>query len=264
MTFVICEAGVNHNGDVATAYLLADAAKAAGADAVKFQHFNSQRLWGDSRIAKYELSDAEMALVAWHCQKIGIEFLCTPFGVPEVQFLKPLVKRWKVASGCLRKKDLLNAIRDTKLPVILSTGMSTLEDVNKALNDLGFNQPASFGETFWLLHCTSAYPCPIEDVNLASMDVLRHHFGGRCKIGYSDHTLGITIPIAAVGRGAQVIEKHLTLDRRQDGPDHKASIEPEEFRTMVRAIRTVEEAIGKWEKKPRDSEAETKAAWYGN
>ena len=271
MTFVIAEAGVNHNGDVATAYLLADAAKEAGANAVKFQHFDSQSLWGDDRILKLQLSDAEMATVAWHCQKIGIEFMCTPFGAREVEFLKPLVKRWKVASGCLGRKNLLRAIGETKLPVILSTGMSEIKDISTALNHLGFcpDHP-----DFTLLHCTSAYPCPISEVNLKAMDTLNWQWGRHsehhgksglvCKVGYSDHTPGITIAIAAVARGAEVIEKHLTLDRNQDGPDHKTSIEPKEFKVMVNAIRMVEEALGDGVKKVQPSEVPLKAAWHGN
>ncbi len=264
MTFIIAEAGVCHNGNVAEAYLLADAAKEAGADCVKFQHFNSQRLWGDDRIKNLELSDAEMATVAWHCKSIGIEFMCTPFGVKEVEFLTPLVKRWKVASGCLQRKGLLEAIGRTKLPIILSTGMSNLDAVRNGLDLVGYQQPAFNTQDYTLLHCTSAYPCPINEVNLASMDTLRFYFGDRCKIGYSDHTPGITIAIAAVARGAVVLEKHLTLDRNQEGPDHKTSIEPKEFRVMVSAIRMVEEAIGKDDKKVQPSELPLKAAWHGN
>jgi len=272
MTLVIAECGVAHNGDVGTAYRLADAAKESGADIAKFQHFSSQRLWGDGRISKLELSDAEMATVHWHCQKIGIEFLCTPFGIPEVHFLKPLVKRMKVASGCLERWGLLEAVRDTKLPVILSTGMSDVKKIQSALNALGLG-PSH--QDFTLLHCTSAYPCPMEDVNLKAMDTLNWQWGKHqqhstdsprivCKVGYSDHTPGITIAIAAVAMGAEVIEKHLTLDRMQEGPDHKASIEPKEFKVMVSAIRTVEKALGDGVKRSRPSEAQTKAAWYGN
>ena len=274
MTFIIAEAGVNHNGDIAEAYRLVDAAAEAGADAVKFQHFKSQRLWGDDRIADLELTDAEMESIAFHCQKMGIEFMCTPFGVQEVEFLKPLLKRVKVASGCLTRWELLKAVRDTKLPVILSTGMSDVAQIGAALRALGYGTPSLYQQDFTLLHCTSAYPCPIEDVNLSALDVLQWQWGRHpehsgapgitCKIGYSDHTLGITIAIAAVARGSQVLEKHLTLDRNAEGPDHKASIEPKEFKVMVQAIRTVEKALGDGVKKARLSEITTKAAWYGN
>ena len=254
MTFVIAEAGVNHNGDIGQAFLLANAAKEAGADAVKFQHFNSQRLWGDARIAHLELSDAEMANVAWHCKAIGIEFMCTPFGVPEVEFLAPLVKRMKVASGCLARFDLLAAVRATGLPALLSTGMADMGRIAAAVDVLA---PSA------LLHCTSAYPCPYAEVNLSAMDALRARWGASAQIGYSDHTPGIVVALAAVGRGAQVIEKHLTLDMGQEGPDHKASIEPEDFRIMVGAIRDVEQTIGRPEKRLQASEAATARAWYG-
>ena len=254
MTFVIAEAGCNHNGDIGQAFLLCNAAKDAGADAVKFQHFNSQRLWGDDRIAHLELDDAEMANVAWHCQAIGLEFMCTPFGVPEVEFLAPLVKRMKVASGCLTRFDLLAAVRATGLPAILSTGMADMHRIGAAVDALA---PST------LLHCTSAYPCPFSEVNLAAMDALRARWGASAAVGYSDHTPGIVIALAAVARGAAVLEKHLTLDRGQEGPDHKASIEPKEFRIMVEAIRTIEQAIGRPEKRLQASEAKTAEAWYG-
>jgi len=254
MTFVIAEAGVNHGGSISTARKLVEAAKECGADAVKFQHFNSQRLWGDDRIKHLELSDAEMTNLAWYCSEVGIEFMCTPFGVPEVEFLRPLVKRWKIASGCLAKTDLLKAVASTGLPVIMSTGMSDLGGVLGALKLMLHDVT--------LLHCTSAYPCPMEDVNLQAMETLKKIF--MLPIGYSDHTQGITIALAAVARGATVLEKHLTLDRNAEGPDHKASIEPKEFKVMVSAIRTVEKALGDGVKKSRPSEAQTKAAWYGN
>ena len=255
MTFIIAEAGVNHGGDIGQAFLLCNAAKEAGADAVKFQHFRSMLLWGDARIEHLELSDAEMTNIAGHCQAIGIEFMATPFGVPEVEFLRPLVKRWKVASGCLTRFDLLAAVRSTGLPVIMSTGMADMHRIGAAVDALG--DPT-------LLHCTSAYPCPTADVNLAAMDALRTRWGASCPVGYSDHTPGIVIALAAVARGATVLEKHLTLDRNAEGPDHKASIEPKEFRIMVDAIRTIEQAIGKPEKRLQPSERAVAEAWYGN
>ena len=252
-TLVIAEIGVNHCGDLGQAFLLANAAKEAGADIAKFQHFSSQRLWGDSRIAHLELSEAEMLNLKWHCDAIGIEFACTPFGVPEVEFLRPLVKRWKVASGCLTRWDLLAAVRATGLPVILSTGMADMHRIGAAVDALG--APT-------LLHCTSAYPCPYTEVNLAALDTLRARWGASCPVGYSDHTPGIVIAMAAVARGATVLEKHLTLDRQAEGPDHKASIEPDSFRIMVGAIRDVEKAIGTPEKRLQPSEAATAKAWY--
>ena len=258
MTFVIAEAGCNHQGDLGQAFLLCNAAKECGADAVKFQMFDSQRLWGDDRIAHLELDEAEMANVAWHCKAIGIEFMCTPFGVPEVEFLAPLIKRMKIASGCLERWDLLAAVRATGLPVILSTGMADLERVRKAVEALGY--PADLT----LLHCTSAYPCPVEAVNLAAMEALELDWGGAYPVGYSDHTPGIIVALAAVARGARVLEKHLTMDRQAEGPDHKASIEPKEFRIMVDAIRTVEAAIGDGEKRAQPCEAEVARTWYGD
>ena len=255
--FVIAEAGCNHDGSLAKAFRLCDAAKAAGADAVKFQHFNSRALWGDDRIYNLELSDADIQVIAKHCAYIGIELMCTPFGVREVGVIAPLVKRIKVASGCLEKFDLLHAIGDTELPVILSTGMSDLGMIYTATSALGWPDDLTF------LHCTSAYPCPIDQVNLSAMDALRKAWGGANKVGFSDHTKGITIAIAAAARGATVIEKHLTLDCKADGPDHKASIEPDEFRVMVSAIRTVEAALGDGVKRVQESERATKEAWYG-
>ena len=256
MTFVIAEAGVNHGGKLQTAFRLCDAAKAAGADAVKFQHFNSHALWGDDRIYNLELSDADIQVIAKHCAYIGIEFMCTPFGVREVGVIAPLVKRIKVASGCLEKFDLLHAIGDTELPVILSTGMSDLGMIYTATSALGWPEDLTF------LHCTSAYPCPIDQVNLSAMDALRKAWGGANKVGFSDHTKGITVAIAAAARGATVIEKHLTLDCKADGPDHKASIEPDEFRVMVSAIRTVEAALGDGVKRLQPSERDTARQWY--
>ena len=247
--FVIAEAGVNHCGRLITAFKLCDAAKACGADAVKFQHFSSQTLWGDGRIAHLELRDAEVAVIAKHCASIGIEFMCTPFGVREVGVIAPLVKRIKVASGCLERWDLLDAVAATGLPVILSTGMADESRVEMAMDRLDWSKTT-------VLHCTSAYPCPIDQVNLRAMD--RYLPRG----GLSDHTQGITIAIAAAGRGAAVIEKHLTLDSRAEGPDHKASIEPQEFRVMVSAIRTVEAALGDGVKRAQPAEEETRRQWY--
>ena len=257
--FVIAEAGVNHNGRLSTAFRLCDAAKAAGADAVKFQHFNSQALWGDDRIAHLELRDAEVAVIAKHCASIGIEFMATPFGVREVGVIAPLVKRIKVASGCLERWDLLAAVRATGLPVIMSTGMSGEGRVDRALEALGHYKD---GAAVTLLQCTSAYPCPIEAVNLHAMSELELTFGA--PVGFSDHTQGITVAIAAAALGATVIEKHLTLDRNAEGPDHKASIEPQEFRVMVSAIRTVEAALGDGVKRAQPAEEQVRRQWYGD
>ena len=260
--FVIAEIGCNHQGSVDTAKRLIDAAKAAGADAAKFQFFNSHKLWRDARIKHLELRFDDFVALHNYCEKVGIEFMCTPFGLEEVILLRQLVKRWKIASGCIRRTPILEAVRDTKMPVILSTGMSTLEDIRAALADLGIHRPDVWGkQDITLLHCTSAYPCSVEDVNLKAISTLQQCFD-LCYIGYSDHTLGITIPIAAAAMGATVIEKHLTLDRTATGPDHKASIEPDEFRVMVSAIRTVEEALGDGVKRVQESEKALRKAWH--
>ena len=260
-TFIIAEVGVNHGGDPHAAWTLAALAKDCGAAAVKFQAFNSQRLWGDDRIAHLELSEAQLGDVASHCTKLGIEFMCTPFGMQEVAFLAPLVKRWKVASGCINRPALLAAIAATHKPVIMSTGMSTLDDIRAALPFLGYWEPAQNPQSYALLHCTSAYPCPPDQVNLEAMGDLRFYFGDRCEIGYSDHTEGINIAIAAVAKGATIIEKHLTFDRNATGPDHKASIEPEDFRRMVAAIREVEAAMGDGVKRVQPAEAALRKEW---
>ena len=254
--FVIAEAGVNHNGSLQMAKRLIDAAKESAADAVKFQFFNSRKLWGDDRIKALELRFADFQKLHAHCQDVGIEFMCTPFGCEELLLLQPLLKRVKIASGCIARRPLLEAVAATELPVILSTGMSNIEEIRSAVKVV-MSSPNAWETT--LLHCTSSYPCSVGDVNLLAMPLLGIEFGG--PVGYSDHTLGITIPIAAAALGASVIEKHLTLDRNAQGPDHKASIEPTDFRVMVSAIRTVEEALGDGVKRVMPSEAKLREAW---
>ncbi len=250
MTFLIAEIGVNHNGSYVEAYKLCDAAKAAGADAVKFQVFNSKKLWGDDRIEHLELHEAEFINLAWHCKDIGIEFMATPFDAAAVVFVEQLgVKRMKIASGCINRWEILDAIYP-KLPVILSTGMSQWDEIQAAVNRL--DNPLT------LLHCTSSYPCQPEDVNLNAMTTLRE-FG--LPVGFSDHTQDITCAIAAVALGAAVIEKHLTLYRGQIGPDHLSSIEPDEFAKMVQAIRTVEKALGDGVKRVMPCEEKLRKVW---
>ena len=249
MTFIIAEAGVNHNGDYRTAWQLCGEAKKSGADAVKFQLFSSQKLWGDDRIKHLELSEGELANLAWHCKDIGIEFLCTPFDADAVRFLNPLVKRMKIASGCINRWEIIDAI-DTKLPVILSTGMSRWDEIQAAIYRL--DNPLT------LLHCTSSYPCQPEEVNLLAMETLSQ-FG--FPVGFSDHTENGVCAIAAAALGATVIEKHLTLDRSQPGPDHQSSIDPTTFYMMVQSIRTVEKALGDGVKRVMSSEAELRKAW---
>jgi len=251
VTFIIAEAGVNHGGDFETALKLVDAAKQSNADAVKFQLFHSRRLWGDERIENLELSEAQMLDICAYCKSLDIEFMCTPFGAEEAIFLRPLVKRMKIASGCLTRIEILQACRH--LPVILSTGMSTMKEISEALWHL---------DDVTLLHCTSAYPCKPEDVNLRAMKTLEENFGH--PVRFSDHTAGITAAIAAAARGAVVIEKHLTLDRNMPGPDHKASIMPKEFKAMVSAIREVELMLGDGVKQPRLCEEELRKVWRAN
>lgn len=255
--FVIAEAGVNHCGEFPLALKLVDAAVQARADAVKFQLFDADKLQPERRdmLKRLELTREQMRTVAAYARSLGIEFMCTPFDVDSLEYLASLrVQRLKISSGCLTNNDLLYAAYQTGLPVILSTGMSSLSEVRRALEMLASNVT--------LLHCTSAYPCPIEAVNLKAMDVLRAEFD--LPVGYSDHTQGITVALAAVAMGAVVIEKHLTLNRNMEGPDHKSSIEPSEFRTMVSAIRTVEEAMGQAVKLPQACELELKSMWHGN
>ena len=252
MTFITAEAGINHNGQIHLARSLIESAKEAGADAVKFQMFDSRKL------KRPELEQYELSQIAWehlyqYCEDLKIEFMCTAFDTEALKFLTRLgLKRIKISSGSIANFDLLCAAHDTGLPVILSTGMSTMLTISKALQMLSFNVT--------LLHCTSSYPCPLEDVNLNAMDSLRSQF--RLSVGYSDHTVGILVAMAAVAKGATVIEKHLTLDKNSVGPDHKASIEPAEFSAMVQGIHQVEIVLGDGVKRIMSSEEETRRLWF--
>lgn len=261
MIFVVAEAGVNHNGDYRTALELCDAARLSGANAVKFQCFSSQKLWGDDRIKHLEFDYSQFEGVASYCDGLGIEFMCTPFDVGAVEFLNPLVKRMKISSGCIAKHDLLFAVARTKLPFILSTGMSNARDIGGALailSGIEVDKKEVLEKNGTLLHCTSAYPCPPEDVNLLAMKSLEA-FG--LPVGFSDHTENGACAIAAAALGATVIEKHLTLSRSQAGPDHQSSIEPASFTMMVQAIRTVEKALGDGIKRVMPGEVELRKAW---
>ncbi|AMA59292.1 N-acetylneuraminate synthase [Bradyrhizobium sp. CCGE-LA001] len=292
-TLVIAEAGVNHSGSLETALALVDAAADAGADIVKFQTFNANSLAGKSaRKADYQQRTTDAAesqramlkrlelphsahppLIA-RARERGIEFLSTPFDHQSLSFLLTLgLPRIKIGSGDLTNAPLLHAIARADMPLILSTGMATLVEVEEALGVLaqgyGHNNAspslAAFraawrdgearrrlSERVSLLHCTTEYPCPPEDVNLAAMLTMRTAF--QLPVGYSDHTDGIEISLAAVAMGATIIEKHLTLDRNAEGPDHAASLEPGDFKRMVSAIRRIEEARGDGIKTPRNSE----------
>lgn len=267
-TFIIAEAGVNHNGRLDLALRLCDAAKAAGADAVKFQTWVTEKIvTADTSMAEYqernlgggqsqfemlkalELSYAQFADIKRYCDGLGITFLSTGDNPEDIDFLlglgMPLVK---LGSGDITNVPLLRHVGRCGAPVILSTGMSDLERVRKAYAEL----QAAGARDITVLHCTTNYPCPPEEVNLRAIQTLADTL--HCKVGYSDHTLGTEVPVAAVALGACVIEKHLTLDRTMEGPDHAASMEPAEFAGMVRQIRHIEQALGDGIKRPNPSE----------
>lgn len=264
---IIAEAGVNHNGDIHIAKELVREAKRCGADIVKFQTFNPRKLASryavmadyqkenlgfdepqDVMLGRLTLRQDEYVMLADHCREIGIQFLSTPFEIESVEFLNDLQDIWKIPSGEITNYPYLVEIAKTGKDIILSTGMSTLQEVNDALAVLRQNGAGKIT----LLHCTTNYPTPMQDVNLNAMLTLKSKCG--CAVGYSDHTGGIEVPIAAVALGAEVIEKHFTLDRNMEGPDHKASLEPDELEAMVKAIRNIEKALGDGIKIPSESE----------
>lgn len=272
---IIAEAGVNHNGALDLAKQLIDAAAAAGADLVKFQTFSAERLATQSAPkAEYQTrttgkaqSQFEMlkqleltpsmheALVA-HCQTKNIGFFSTGFDIQSNDYLASLgAQCFKIPSGEITNLPYLRYLGGFGKPVILSTGMATLGEIEAALEVL--EAAGAQRANITVLHCNTEYPTPMQDVNLRAMLAIRQAFG--VEIGYSDHTLGIEVPIAAVALGASVIEKHLTLDRNLPGPDHKASVEPDEFAAMVRAIRNIELAMGDGIKRPSPSEAKNKS-----
>ena len=294
-TFIIAEAGVNHNGDLDLARQLIDVAADAGANAVKFQTFVAERVVSRhapkaeyqtrttdeaesqlEMIRKLELSEADHEALIAHAQARDIVFLSTPFDAPSLHLL---TKRFglqmiKIPSGEITNPLFLLAIARAAQRVIVSTGMSTLAEVENALGVLafGFTAPATaapqrgdFEQSYaseagqqalrdrvTLLHCTTEYPAPFGEVNLLAMDTMATAF--RLPVGYSDHTTGIHVSLAAVARGAQVIEKHFTLDRDLPGPDHKASLEPDELRKLVQQVREIEAALGDGIKRPTASE----------
>ena len=270
--FVIAEAGVNHNGDVALALKLCEAACEAGADAVKFQTFKAADLVlpgaptagyqaretgeGDqfAMLQKLELSEADHRTVKAHCDAIGIEFFSTPFSVRAVDFLVGLgVRRLKLSSGELTHRALVQHAAASNLPLLLSTGMGTMEEIREALQWVAAGRGSLRGLT--VLHCTSAYPAPDSALNLRAMVSLGQDLD--VAIGYSDHSMGIEAPLAAVALGATVIEKHLTLNRGMPGPDHTASLEPGEFAAMTAGIRRVSAMLGDGVKAPTASERDT-------
>lgn len=269
-TYIIAEAGVNHNGKLDLALKLCDAAKETGVDAVKFQTWKTENIvTAQARQAAYqtentgveesqfdmlkklELSYDHFRYIQEYCKKIGIEFLSTPDEEESLAFLMSLGLPFiKVGSGEVTNIPYLRKIASYGKPVILSTGMSTLAQVATAYDTL----LESGAPKVSLLHCTTNYPCPYDEVNLRAMLTLKEAF--KCQVGYSDHTMGTEIPVAAVAMGAEIIEKHFTLDRTMEGPDHKASLEPAELKLMVEQIRHIEAGLGDGIKRPNKSEAE--------
>lgn len=270
-TLIIAEAGVNHNGSIETAKKLIDAAVDAEVDYVKFQTFKAEKLVSKSAqkadyqiensenkeesqfamIKKLELDEETHRILIEYCKEKGIKFLSTAFDLDSIDLLDNLdIDIFKIPSGEITNLPYLRKIATKKKDVIVSTGMSTLSDIEAALTvlyDSGIDR-----DKIIVLHCNTEYPTPMSDVNLSAMNTIGEAF--KVKVGYSDHTLGIEIPIAAVARGAVCIEKHFTLDRNMPGPDHRASLEPHELKAMVTSIRNIEKALGNGIKKPSASE----------
>lgn len=274
-TFIIAEAGVNHNGSVDIAKKLIDIAVDAGADAVKFQTFKADKvITATASKAKYQIENTgtdetqfemlkrlELSISAHkelfsYCNKKNIIFMSTPFDEGSADMLDNLgMTIFKIPSGEITNKPLIQHVAGKKKPIILSTGMSYLGEVEKAINWINeIWDKLSKKSQLTLLHCTSNYPSKVSDCNLLAMKTMEKSFG--LPVGYSDHTIGIEIPIAAVVLGAKVLEKHFTLDKNMKGPDHMASIEPNELKDMIKAIRNIEKAIGNGIKKPTKNEEE--------
>lgn len=268
---IIAEAGVNHNGSLGLAKQLIDKAVEAGVDIIKFQTFKSEKLVSKTArqaeyqhrnigkkdegqlvmLKKLELSQADHEELISYCNERGIRFFSTAFDMDSIDYLHSLdIGLWKIPSGEITNYPYLRKIAQYKEPVILSTGMCELSDIEVAMNvllDFGVQK-----EQITILHCNTEYPTPFADVNLKAMLEIGEKFG--VQIGYSDHTKGIEVPIAAVALGATVIEKHFTLDKNMEGPDHKASLEPDELKAMVSAIRNIEQALGSGHKTISESE----------
>jgi N,N'-diacetyllegionaminate synthase len=280
-TFVIAEAGVNHNGSEDLAVQLVDAAAAAGADAVKFQTFTAAKLVrkgaakaayqeaatgsGDQleMLRELELSPATHARLAAHCRQRKILFMSTPFDTDAADMLLSLgMQRIKVPSGELTNHEFLRYLAGKNVPMILSTGMATLAEVQEAAAVVGSARAAAgltapLEHCLTLLHCTSNYPAAFRDVHLRAMRTIADSTG--LPVGYSDHTPGIAVSLAAVAMGATIIEKHVTVDKALPGPDHRASLDPIEFRELVAGIHAIDEALGSPEKQPADSELAVRA-----
>jgi N,N'-diacetyllegionaminate synthase len=269
--FIIAEAGVNHNGSIKLAKELIDVAVESGADAVKFQTFKAENLVSKTAekadyqkkttdtsesqfdmIKKLELDISTHKELLTYCQEKGIMFLSTPFDHDSINLLTDLgLQIFKIPSGEITNLPYLRHIGSLGKKVVLSTGMSTLQEVENALTIL--TGTGTKKENITILHANTMYPTPMEDVNLKAMLTIQKELD--IAVGYSDHTIGIEVDIAAVAMGASIIEKHFTLDKTMDGPDHKSSLEPEELKSMVVAIRNIEKALGVYEKKPSPSES---------
>ncbi len=269
---IIAEAGVNHNGSIETAKKMIDKAVDAGVDIIKFQTFKSEKLVSKSAqqaeyqkknigsssdnsqlnmLKKLELSHTDHKELIDYCKQKGIKFFSTAFDLESVDYLYSLnLGLWKIPSGEITNYPYLKKIAQFGEPVILSTGMCEMQDIEAALKVLTDNGLSK--DKISILHCNTEYPTPFKDVNLLAMNELQERFGVR--VGYSDHTKGIEVPIAAVALGAEIIEKHFTLDRNMEGPDHKASLEPDELKAMVSAIRNIELALGDGHKTVSKSE----------
>ncbi len=273
-TFIIAEAGVNHNGSIELAKKLIDVAKEAGVDAVKFQTFKAEAIISADApkadyqkitthptesqfemIKKLQLDEDAHKELFDYCKQKGITFLSSPFDLNSIKFLNSLgLNIFKISSGEITNLPYLRRIGALRKKIILSTGMADLEEIGNAINVL--TEYGTRKDDITVLHCNTEYPTPFEDVNLVAMLTIRDAF--KVKVGYSDHTVGIEISIAAAALGATVIEKHFTLDKNMEGPDHKASLEPDELKAMVHAIRNIEKALGNGIKKTSPSEAKNK------
>ena len=274
-TYIIAEAGVNHNGSLKLAKKMIDAAVDAGADAVKFQTFKAEKVVsryapkaeyqkrtttaGESQlemVKKLELNEAAHEELLACCRSRNIKFLSTPFDLESIDLLNKLgLEIFKIPSGEITNLPYLRKIGTLKKEIILSTGMADLgeiEDVLDVLTEAGMKL-----KNITILHCNTEYPTPMQDVNLNAIQTIKSAFPGT-HVGYSDHTEGIEVSIAAVAMGATIIEKHFTLDKNMEGPDHKASLEPDELKAMVTAIRNIETALGNGIKKPSPSELKNK------
>ena len=269
---IIAEAGVNHNGSFELAKKMVDAAKEAGVDYVKFQTFNPKKLVSKyaekaeyqkettgsdetqlQMLQKLTLTEDNFLSLHDYCREVGIGFISTPFDLDSIAFLETFdMDFWKVPSGEVTNLPYLEAIARTKRKVVVSTGMCDMNEIQDAMEVLEKNGTTEIT----LLHCNTQYPTPYEHVNLSAMSTIKDNL--HKEVGYSDHTQGIEVPIAAVAMGATVIEKHFTLDKNMEGPDHKASLNPSELQQMVVAIRNIEQAIGNGLKEPSSSEMANK------